>query len=560
MLAAANALDRFVVNMISHPSATKHTAPPKRDPPKARSVVLPSRDFRAMKYRPTPAMIKAANPMNTNATTPEMRPTFAAVSYAPCKTLDAITLATIFLMGAGILPSHETTRAPHSRCIGHFAIKWPMHFAIKWPMHFAIKWPMHLQSTPARRTDHWLVWPGYVPAGQSKMLFTAYQLNFLARETRHRPNAMANAAITIRPAPMLRSLRLFFGSGFLRTMKYTPTQAEMVHTPTTNQYMTTLYARPNFTSISYAESITPTAIPLASGKKIHRRVMKRTSTHEQLPHNLVAKIYGMAHPHNQAGMRAALPNVRKNNVLKPPVRDYTRGTGLHQKLWNECEKKIKNLLVSVYGDAFDQKAITVEAWAMQKESPAVHRFTVEADTLLRTLRLAKAAYANPKVNNAEFKDLAYGSKSGTPDLPTTRNAIMNDVLLIAKAWYDRYAAKGLVPPSEWVEQGRADDKRRSRMHWDWVSHIGRQQRAETRAAKTIQTAWRKHRNAKSALRANSTRPGRQLIPGKGAPFAVLRGPSNDRRSVNQRAAAAARHTSVAGWHLRPDIGYRSRNG
>ena len=74
--------------------------------------------------------------------------------------------------------------------------------------------------------------------------------------------------------------------------------------------------------------------------------------------------------------------------------------------------------------------------------------------------------------------------------------------------------------------------------------------AKTRAATTIQAAWKAHRTRQANLRANSARPGYHLVAGKGAPFEVLRGPAGNRRTVAQKAEAARRHPTVARFNPR----------
>ena len=86
------------------------------------------------------------------------------------------------------------------------------------------------------------------------------------------------------------------------------------------------------------------------------------------------------------------------------------------------------------------------------------------------------------------------------------------------------------------------------------------QLAQTRAAATIQAAWKAHRTRQAKLRANSARPGYHLVAGKGAPFEVLRGPAGNRRTVAQKAEAARRHPTVARFNPRTNRRRGNANG
>lgn len=62
-----------------------------------------------------------------------------------------------------------------------------------------------------------------------------------------------------------------------------------------------------------------------------------------LPPNVLRHIYALAHPHVKAKLHVLNRGTLANKNMPAQVQNYTRGTGKHQKRYNEMLKKLRNM-------------------------------------------------------------------------------------------------------------------------------------------------------------------------------------------------------------------------
>jgi hypothetical protein len=209
-----------------------------------------------------------------------------------------------------------------------------------------------------------------------------------------------------------------------------------------------------------------------------------------LPNNMLREIYARADPRTQARMRAASSAVHE--LPKPPPqsrvhKDVKRLKARADVLKVVVTKRAAPLrLYMVPNYAYHELAVAEKSRSDKEMRAKVDQVNKLLDKLERELQ----------VTNAERSRAATALRKNIKSRRTTRYGEPNT----------------------------------------WREHV--------RAARKREKAWRRRRRPGTAASAVAAATATTLVPGRGAPFAVLRG--GQRRSLANAVDASARHPAVSG--------------